>query len=274
MRRIQAPGIHQGCVFRQVRDVAKTIGAYLINLERAKDRLAYMDAQLTRLGIGYERVAGIDGRALTPPIAGFDPLGYRLMHGRRFHAGEVGCYLSHMKAIRAFLASGHDYALILEDDARLPDDLMAVIARAIEEDRDWDLLRLSTVNTGWRVPYRRLDDRHDLAIALTRDKGAGAYVINRRCATRFLERLDPMRLAWDIAFDLEFLHGLKAAFVVPPPVDQNTGKETQIQQFTAGSKLSPARYLTVFPYRAWVEANRFLRRGLRLAALKRRERAA
>lgn len=254
--------------------MTSSIGTYLINLDRAKDRLAYMDAQLGALGIAYERVAGIDGKALSPPIDGFDPVGYRRLHGRKFHAGEVGCYLSHMKAIRTFLASDNAYGLILEDDAKLPPDLFHVLETGIAHGSDWDLLRLSTVNTGWRVPYRRFDATRHLAIALTRDKGAGAYLINRRCATRFLDVLDPMRLAWDIAFDLEFFHGLKAAFVIPPPVDQNTGKETQIQQFTPGSKLPATRYLTVFPYRAWVEMNRFIRRGLRLAALKWRERSS
>jgi glycosyl transferase family 25 len=254
--------------------VTSGIGTYLINLDRAKERLAYMDGQLTALGLPYVRVEGIDGKTLSPPVEGFDPVGYRHLHGRKFHAGEVGCYLSHMKAIRTFLASDNAYGLILEDDARLPADLAHVLEAGVAESRDWDLLRLSTVNTGWRVPYRRFDATRHLAIALTRDKGAGAYLINRRCAERFLDVLDPMRLAWDIAFDLEFFHGLKAAFVIPPPVDQNTGKETQIQQFTAGSKLPATRYLTVFPYRAWVEANRFLRRSLRLAALKWRERSA
>jgi Glycosyltransferase involved in LPS biosynthesis len=254
--------------------VNSRVGTYLINLASAKDRLVYMDAQLRAIGIDYVRIEGIDGKLLSLPVPGFDPVGYRLKHGRKFHPGEVGCYLSHMKAIRTFLNSDHTHALILEDDTKLPNDLVSVIDRALARAGDWDLLRLSTVNTGWRVPYRRLDADHHLAIALTRDKGAGAYVINRRCAERFLEALYPMRLAWDIAFDLEFFQGLKAVFVVPPPVDQNTGRKTQIQHFTDSSKYPAVRYVTVFPYRAWLETNRFVRRSLRLAALKWRERQA
>lgn len=37
--------------------------------------------------------------------------------------GEVGCTLSHLEALKQFLASGDDYALILEDDAILPPKL-------------------------------------------------------------------------------------------------------------------------------------------------------
>ena len=37
--------------------------------------------------------------------------------------GEVGCTLSHIEALKQFLVSGDDYALILEDDAILPQKL-------------------------------------------------------------------------------------------------------------------------------------------------------
>ncbi|WP_180055862.1 glycosyltransferase family 25 protein [Acinetobacter sp. YH12142] len=37
--------------------------------------------------------------------------------------GELGCTLSHLEALKRFLNSKEDYALILEDDAIIPDDL-------------------------------------------------------------------------------------------------------------------------------------------------------
>ena len=157
-----------------------------------------------------------------------------------------------------------DYALILEDDGLLPSDLPDILDAAISHSQDWDLLRLSTVNSGIRIPYRRLTDTTHLAIALTREKGAGAYVINRKCAQVFVEKLLPIKLAWDIAFDLEFLYGLKSTFVEPPPVDQQTELETQIQIDLKHRKLPPTRYFTVFPFRAIVETRRFLTRGYRL----------
>ena len=89
-------------------------------------------------------------------------------------------------------------------------------------------------------------------------------MVNRRCAEVFLKKLLPIRVAWDIAFDIEYLMGLRSVFVEPVPIDQNTGMETQIQVTAKRVKLSPARYLTVFPYRAHLEINRFVRRGLRL----------
>ena len=241
---------------------------YLINLDRAADRLEFMDAQLAKLEIGYERISAVDRLKIDASVPGYDARGYRLLHGRGFHDGEIACYLSHVSCLRAFLASSADYALILEDDCRLPDNLVAVITAAIDMGDEWDILRLSTVNSGIRVPYRKLDREHSLAIALTREKGAGGYVVNRKCAEVFLDRLMPIRVAWDIAFDIEYLMGLRSVFVEPIPIDQNTGLETQIQFTAKRVKLSPARYLTVFPYRAYLETNRFFRRGWRLLTKK------
>lgn len=237
---------------------------YLINLDRAVDRFEFMDSQLRDIGIDYERIKAVDRLTLDASVPEFDARGYRLLHGRGFHDGEIACYLSHIACLRAFLASPADFALILEDDCRLPADLGSIIKAAIAERGEWDILRLSTVNSGIRIPYRKFDQTHSFAIALTREKGAGGYVVNRRCAEVFLKRLLPIRVAWDIAFDIEFLMGLRSVFVEPVPIDQNTGMETQIQFTAKRVKLSPARYLTVFPYRAWLEGNRFVRRGLRL----------
>ncbi|MDF1608324.1 glycosyltransferase family 25 protein [Hoeflea sp. YIM 152468] len=245
-----------------------SFSTYLINLDRAPDRLKFMDAQLRRLGIGYQRIAAVDRLTLDASVPEFDTKGYRTLHGRGFHDGEIACYLSHIACLRAFLASPAEHALILEDDGRLPDDLAAIVRAAIAEADEWDILRLSTVNSGIRVPYRKIDATRSLAIALTREKGAGGYVVNRRCAEVFLKRLLPIRVAWDIAFDIEYLMGLRSVFVVPVPIDQNTGMETQIQFTAERVKLSPTRYLTVFPYRAYLETNRFVRRGLRLLRKK------
>ncbi|MEM5495684.1 glycosyltransferase family 25 protein [Hoeflea sp. AS16] len=246
----------------------KPFKTYLINLDRAVDRFRFMDTQLRDIGIDYERIAAVDRMKIDASVSEFDATGYRLLHGRAFHDGEIACYLSHIACLRAFLASSADHALILEDDCRLPADLSAIVHAAIANGGEWDILRLSTVNSGIRIPYRKFDETHSFAIALTREKGAGGYVVNRRCAEVFLKRLLPIRVAWDIAFDIEYLMGLRSVFVEPVPIDQNTGMETQIQFTAKRVKLSPVRYLTVFPYRAHLEINRFFRRGLRLLGKK------
>ena len=191
-----------------------------------------------------------------------------LLHGRRRIPAEVGCYLSHVECARRLLASDATHALILEDDVAFQADFAETLKAALDRHAGWDILRLSALNSGPKIPYAPLGNGHSLAIALMREKGAGAYVINRRAAQWFVSRLVPMRLSWDIAFDLEYLYGLRAAYVVPVPVNQRTETVSQIQDDVLAAKLPRWRYLTVLPYRAFLELARAVMRTGRLAGLR------
>lgn len=231
--------------------------AFVINLARAAERWAFMERQLRALAIPFHRVEAVDGQTLRFPMPEVSDSSYRYLHGRHLSPSEVGCYLSHIKAIDIFLAGDLDYALILEDDALMERDIGAVIDAALDCRGDWDILRLSTVNTGRYFPVTRVAGRA-LGVCFTREKGAAGYVLSRRAAQLFRERLMPMRLAYDIAFDLEYLMGLKALGAMPMPINQETRTDTQIQYNIR--KLPAWRYLTVFPFRAAIETARVVSR--------------
>lgn len=237
---------------------------YLINMDGATDRLAAMRARLGALGIGFRRIPGVNGRAIMFPIPEFSEWSYRYLHGRRRTPPEIGCYLSHIDCARAFLDSDADLALILEDDASFQPRFLETLDRAAGQRRFWNILRLTTVSSGHKFPIRDLGNGHGLAIALTREKGSGAYVIDRAAAHWFLRRLVPMRLAWDIAYDLEFFAGLRACFIQPPVASQISDDESQVQRGLRVYKLPRWRYVTVLPFRAWLEINRLIWRGGRL----------
>jgi len=246
-------------------DSKRILAVYLINMDGATDRLAAMMEKTSAVGLtSVERVAGVDGRKLDYPIAEFSELSYKLLHGRRRTPPEIGCYLSHVVCARKFLESGADFALILEDDVAFKDDFMQTLDAAASHPGDWDLLRLTTVSNGRKFRFRPLNGERALAVALAREKGSGAYLINRKAASWITKKLVPMRLAYDIAFDLEFLSGLKATFVDPLPADQDTGYESQIQNDLRRYRLPRWRYFTVLPYRIYLETSRVLLRGLRL----------
>lgn len=243
-----------------------SLATYLINMDDAADRLAAMRHKLDQAGLPFARIPGVDGRQITFPIPEFSERGYRLLHGRRTSPAEIGCYLSHVACARAFLDSGADLALILEDDVSFEPDFLDALDRAALGRGLWNLLRLTTVNRGRKYPVRDIGNGRSLAVALTREKGAGAYVIDRTAVLWITTRLLPMRLAWDIAFDLEFLAGLRACFVEPLPASQISAHPTQIQSTRLAYKLPRWRYVTVLPYRAWLELARLTCRGWRLVA--------
>jgi glycosyl transferase, family 25 len=246
----------------------RRLAVYLINMDRATQRLAAMQSNLAAAGLHAERVPAVDGSTLSFPIAEFSERSYRLLHGRRTSPAEVGCYLSHVNCVRRFLDSDADLALILEDDVSFHDGFLDSLDRAATLTDEWDLLRLTTVNSGRKFAVRDLGNQHALAICLSREKGAGAYVINRRAAQWICTQLMPMRLAYDIAFDLEYLAGLKAAFVEPLIASQASEHETQIQHTIRQVKLPAWRYFTVMPYRTYLELRRVWARSLRLLSAR------
>ncbi len=229
--------------------------AYVINLDQAKARWSYITRQLIDLGIPYARVEAVDGNSLKLPGPDVSERAFELMHGRLYGA-ETGCYFSHLKAIEQFLATGEEHGLILEDDALLSFDFKSLVDEAIVLGDDWDILRLGSVNSGKWFAVASMPSGSTLGVGFTRLKGAAAYVLNRKAARVFRERLLPMQLPYDIAFDLEFLWGLRALGVEPRPVEQNAAFETQIQTKVWVRRFSPWRYVTVFPTRTAFEIAR------------------
>lgn len=255
--RTSAPASHRHAVNAR-------LSTYLINLDRAPDRMNFMHTKLRGLGLEYERVAAIDGKLLSFPHPDIDERGYERLHGRRINPGEAGCYLSHIECMRRFLSSDATHALILEDDLQLCDNFCDVIDAVLDSVIHWDILRLSSVNSGRKFPVRQVTQFRSLAISLTREKGSGAYIVNRRAAKWLLDNMVPMKLPYDLAFDLEFLCGLNALFLDPMPVSQVSHFGSQIQVKRTTYRLPWWRRGVVLPYRTASESARFIMRLTRL----------
>lgn len=193
----------------------------MINLDRAPDRLARISAQLQRLQLPYTRLAAVDARALTSDQkAALDEPAFHRKHGMTPVPGELGCYLSHVAVMRAFLASSAEFALVLEDDVQLQDELPAVLQGLMQHPARWDVAKLSAVHRGTPQPYLEVAPGHQLAVMLSRCTAASAYLMNRRAAIRYLHTpggLLPMQLPFDHVYDQGWRFGLKLRLVTPTP---------------------------------------------------------
>ena len=82
------------------------LSIHVINLVSRPDRLEHMRSQLKNAGLSFETLVGVDGIK-----AGFE--------SKFLSAGEIGCFKSHVNAMRRQNEIGAAYSLILEDDAVL-----------------------------------------------------------------------------------------------------------------------------------------------------------
>ncbi len=224
---------------------------WVINLDRAPERLARITAQLQRLQLPFTRLAAVDAKAFTPAQAALlDEAAYRRKHGMTPVPGELGCYLSHVEVMRAFLASAAQAALVLEDDVKLHDSLPAVLRGLMAHTGRWDMVKLSAVHRGTPQPYLEVAPGHQLAVMLSRCTGSSAYLMNRRAAQAYLGGLLPMQLPYDHVFDQGWRFGLKVRLVTPTPCGHDDQVASTIGTSAGTTRKFPfPQRLPAFAYR-------------------------
>jgi len=154
---------------------------YVINLESAHERLAFMTKQLGEAGVAFERFPAVDGRALSEEELRQlgAPLLQRLFMGRKLLSGEIGCALSHMRIWEKIIKEGDELACILEDDVTLLEGFTKQLA----------------------FVEKTLDVRENAVCVLWAGEQGGesrcGYVITRRAAEFLLACLTPIVMPCD-----------------------------------------------------------------------------
>jgi GR25 family glycosyltransferase involved in LPS biosynthesis len=171
---------------------------YYINLDTRKDRKEQFEAQEALATMPpVERITGVHG--LSVDIKKDKRVGvntrvqviteYRRSHYEIHSRGAIGASLSHLKAWKTFLNSKAKYALILEDDVKLP-PTFSIMVRDCAKDlpANWDVWILgwnhTPVDTGknGQSPFRRI--LHFV--------GAHCYIITRHAARAFVDEVFPI----------------------------------------------------------------------------------
>lgn len=176
---------------------------YLINLDRSSERLSRMTGRFERINVPFTRIAAIDGLSLSDEAVNAFLYARRQ---RRWNYGEIGCFMSHLKAWQTLLDSGDDYAAIFEDDAFVSSELTALLSSADWVPEDADIVRLET--TFWSTEISkdcsRVSDRINLHRLFSLHHGAGAYIISRSAAIFLMENRHLLRTTLDSSlFDFQ-----------------------------------------------------------------------
>lgn len=209
-----------------------TLATFVINLAGSPARLAAMETQFQRLGRSFVRIAAVDGRGFAPgDVPSYDERAALAYMGRRVLGGELGCFLSHMKAARALLDSDCDAALVLEDDAILSDSVFPLLDQVLPwlagaADRDWKLINLGYAPTRVVTPLRGFTaagSTFELCRAHYFPMGAFALCWSRSGAEAFLDRCGTIRSPVDNLYRDWLSHDGGGLAFRPPPVDVHRG---------------------------------------------------
>ena len=199
-----------------------------------------MTAQLARLGLEAARVPAIDAKSDLAAMqarrsfpAPQDGVIFACnSEGRRYFLGEEACFQSHLKALDAFLSSGAETALILEDDAELAPDMPALLDAMAREADLWDGVRLESVGRrGARraLKIAALPGGRMLVASLRPCSGASGYLVTRKGAERLIAAADGLFVPFDTYLSSMGRHGLSFLDCAPSPVRQ-TGASSMIHE--------------------------------------------
>jgi glycosyl transferase family 25 len=211
--------------------VPSGLGAYLINLDRAKERLNFVMPAIVALRLPTERISAIDGKTLSRREieSVTDVESYKKFFKMQPEVGTIGCSLSHEKTWRRFLESDNEFAIIFEDDVQFhPAELREIIELAAEKKALWDIVNFETKHSGCPVKITELCNQKCLVFYLTNVTHAGCYLINRRAARKLLDNFYPIKMPLDHYFTTTWELDLKFVGVEPRIVFQRFG-DSQIK---------------------------------------------
>jgi GR25 family glycosyltransferase involved in LPS biosynthesis len=175
----------------------------VINLENRPDRLAVMVSQLNDAGLSFETLVAVDGKKVG-------------LESEFLSLGEIGCFKSHVCAMRRQKETGAAYSLILEDDAALNSSVdEKFLSQMIDlmERNNLDMLQIGYIEHLYSFSLRSgiLESVIDFLNGRGRKdtsgvrfvlgefrSGAHAYIVNRRFADGISSAVsEPPLLPWD-----------------------------------------------------------------------------
>ena len=116
---------------------------FVINLDKSTERMAKISERLNQLGISYERIPGVYGADLSQQEleVNYDPKLNAKKYRRELPCGEIGCYMSHIKAWRMIVDRGLSCAIILEDDITIEEELKTIAKRLAGATDKFDIVK-------------------------------------------------------------------------------------------------------------------------------------
>lgn len=164
---------------------------YIINLDRAPERMQRMSDLMRSHTIDFVRCPAVDGKNFTE-----DEILYyrsRRSQGKPLTVGEIACSESHMLAYMQILKGADEYAVAMEDDLHLSEDVGDFIKCTEWIPEGAELIKIETVDEPTLLSAHLIEAKNNRKLGRLRYKhwGSGAYVISKSAAKRMLDEYSP-----------------------------------------------------------------------------------
>lgn len=156
---------------------------YVVNLDRAAERLRHTEIQFARVGHRFTRVAAVDGKCLTEEqLEGFRRSSR--FHRRWANSSQFAVLLSHIRVWQQIARGEGKYAAVFEDDVHLSDAIGELLRDCRWIPEVADIIRFETTRQGMRLGRDEIHSVSGLRIYRVRSGawGAAGYAISREIA--------------------------------------------------------------------------------------------
>lgn len=191
---------------------------FLINLPGSTARLEDAARQFAGAGLDFERIDAVDGRRLPKDELEALAPDNRGAFYHRLTPGEIGCYLSHLRAIRMIADRGLQAAVVFEDDFLLQPGFTPCLRELLAlGDRLPDLVKLYGAR-GRGEPRRTLPCGVRLVRSTSPPICSTSTLWTLRGARKFLQGGDRMLRPVDVQLKHWWEQDLDILWASPPVV--------------------------------------------------------
>ena len=225
---------------------------FCINLRSATERRAAVEEQARRLGIEVQFVEAVVGKELPAEVSAYDKRDRARTHTYDLSPNEIACTLSHIKAMEAFLASGAEYAVIMEDDIIFEPKLKEGLHELTHHLKGWEAAKIYTADDAGRL--YDLGDKGEHVHAVFPRKimwGSVAWLYTRRAVEQLLPEMQPFSRSSDAQIGYVLLEkqiptiGVQPRLIATsdPNNEQSTIHTADTPRITKGRRRSLLQYL-------------------------------
>lgn len=211
-----------------------SIPCWIISLDPSGSMPVALADELKAQGVDFRFIPAVDGRQGVPPLLGAERLDIRkalIRHGRVLRNAELGCYLSHYRALQKAWDEGLERICLMEDDVGLEADFARVLASIEHLPEEVEMVRLM----GLRIRPRKIlmplpeAGSHQLTRPERGLCGTQGYVVNRAGMRKILDAACNIYEPIDKFYDHFWEYGLRQ-YGVEPHVIYEHEHPSSIQQ--------------------------------------------
>ena len=217
-----------------------TYKIFVINMPDQKERFQHISSQLKTFNLPFQKIDGVNISNLSNDELNkyYSLAKNRKLFPRKLTAGEIGCYIAHVKCWEEIIKQNIDFGIILEDDIRLDVKFLKALEFIDEHFDKWEFIRLQ-VETKPRLLYQKEDFKDFSFYEFIRTSGClWGYALKNKTAQTLLKNILPFGMPADSNMHIYYKFNIDVKTLVPPVIFAGEGNfGSNIESFGKRSKL-------------------------------------